>query len=76
MAISTLVGLALLLVAVVYCVQIDNALVRLKHNVARALVINPAIARPARPPVRTADPTGHGVTVGSAVRTVRGRPER
>jgi LemA protein len=36
MAISTLVVLALLLVAVVYCVQIYNALVRLKHNVARA----------------------------------------
>ncbi len=36
MAISTLVVLALLLVAVVYCVQIYNALVRLRHNVARA----------------------------------------
>ena len=36
MAISTLVALALLLVAVVYSVQIYNGLVRLKHNVARA----------------------------------------
>jgi len=36
MAISTLVVLALLLVTAVYSVQIYNALVRLKHNVARA----------------------------------------
>ena len=36
MAIGTLVVLALLLVTVVYAVQIYNALVRLKHNVARA----------------------------------------
>nr|WP_295581661.1 hypothetical protein [uncultured Lamprocystis sp.] len=38
--------------------------------------INPAIARSARSSVRTTDPTGHGVTVGSAARTDRGRPER
>ncbi len=37
-----------------------------------ASVKNPATARSARSAVRTADPTGHGVTV--AVRTVRGRP--
>ncbi len=41
-----------------------------------ALIINPTTARSAPSAVRTADPTGHGVTVESAVRTVRGRPER
>ncbi len=39
-----------------------------------ASVKNPATARSARSAVRTADPTGHRVTVGSAVRTARGRP--
>jgi len=40
--------------------------------VERHLIINSATARSVRSAVRTADPTGHGVTVGSAVRTVRG----
>jgi len=36
------------------------------------LVINPATVRSARSSVRTADPTDRRLTLGSAVRTIRG----